>query len=226
MNLKRFFSKDFFSSTLLKTKNYFDRDRLAKLRLRSLILLAALGVNLLAFYLFPVLNYLQNRARNKPVTPPKRDMVIQTVNMNEEKKEKKKLRIREAKPQKVTAKAESSRFALKLGVANGEGVAVSEGDTGAVVYNEGEVDSDPIPLQQILPKKPQAAEAAGVSGEVEVEFVIDETGKVISVKVLNSTEGYGFKEATVNAIWSWRYKPALYKKIPVRVRRIQPVKFS
>ncbi len=196
------------------------------LRFHSLLILGALGINLLSFYLFPILNYLQNGARNKAVTPPKRDMVIQTVKINDEKKEKKKLKIREAKPQKVTAKAESSRFALKLGVASGDGVAVSEGDTQAVVYNEGEVDSDPVALQQALPKKPQAAEAAGVSGEVEVEFVVDESGKVISVKVLKSTEGYGFKEAAVNAVWSWKFKPALYKKIPVRVRLIQPFKFS
>lgn len=188
----------------------------------------AFVVTFVVFFTFPVLNYLQHRDKKKrPETTAARVLSLQQVNLNEEKKEKRKLKVRDAKPQKSAAKAETGRFQLKLGVANEGGVSVSESDTKVIVYNEGEVDQEAVPTKRNLPRKPQAAEAAGVTGEVEVEFVVDEGGKVISAKAVKvNPDGYGFKEAAVNAIWEWRFKPATYKKIPVRVRYIVPIRFQ
>ncbi|MBN8215361.1 MAG: TonB family protein [Spirochaetes bacterium] len=188
----------------------------------------AFAVTFVVFFTFPVLNYLQHREKKKrPESGGARAITLQPVNLNEEKKEKRKLKMRDAKPQKAAAKAETGRFQLKLGVAAEGGVSVSDSDTKVIVYNEGEVDQEAVPTKRNLPRKPQAAEAAGVAGEVEVEFVVDESGKVISAKAVKvNPDGYGFKEAAVNAIWEWRFKPATYKKIPVRVRYLVPIRFQ
>jgi protein TonB len=188
----------------------------------------AFAATFVVFFTFPVLNYLQHRDKKKrPEVAAARTITLQQVNLNEEKKEKRKLKVRDAKPQKSTAKTETGRFQLKLGVANEGGVSVSESDTKAIVYNEGEADQDAVPIKRNLPRMPQAAEAAGVKGEVVLEFVVDETGKVISVKAIKvNPDGYGFKEAAMNAIWEWKFKPATYKKLPVRMRYNIPINFQ
>ncbi len=194
-------------------------------RVRLLGLLIAVLINFFVFYTFPIINYFTSPARQRAKKAEPRQIQLQTVNL-EEKKEKKKMKLRELKPQKAKMTQDNSRFQLKLGAAGGDGVAIGEGDMQNVTYSEGEVDTDPIPVQRVAPKKPQSAEAAGISGYVELEIVIDETGKVASIKVVKATEGYGFKEAAVNAVWTWRFKPATVKKIPVRIRVIQPINFQ
>lgn len=195
---------------------------------RAVLAVLALAVNFAVFFTFPVLSYLQHReSKKKPEGPTTRSISLTQVNLQEEKKEKRKLKVRDAKPVKSTAKADTGRFNLKLGVASEGGVSVSEGDTKAVIYNEGEVDQDATPVQRQIPRMPQAAEAAGVTGEVEIEAVVDESGKIISAKAVKvSTEGYGFKEAAINAVWTWKFRPATFKKIPVRQRLIIPFRFQ
>lgn len=195
---------------------------------RLVLALLALLINFGVFFIFPVLSFLQHRDNKKKVEgPAPRTLSLTQMNLQEEKKEKRKLKVQEAKQIKTTAKAETGRFNLKLGVASEGGVSVNDGDTKAVIYNEGEVDQDATPVQRQVPRMPQAAEAAGVTGEVEVEAVVDESGKIISAKAVKvSTEGYGFKEAAINAVWTWKFKPATFKKIPVRQRLIIPFRFQ
>ncbi|MBL8995127.1 MAG: energy transducer TonB [Spirochaetia bacterium] len=223
MSLSRLFQKD---NPLPFKRRLFYYFRRPDIQVRLFGLALAVVINFFVFYTFPIINYFTSPARQKPKKAEARQIQIQMINLNEEKKEKKKLKLREFKPQKAKVASDSSRFQLKLGAAGGDGVAVGDGDMKNVTYSEGEVDTDPIPVQQALPKKPQSAEAAGIAGYVELEIVIDETGKVSSIKVVKSTEGYGFKEAAVNAVWTWRFKPATVKKIPVRIRVIQPINFQ
>lgn len=73
-----------------------------------------------------------------------------------------------------------------------------------------------------LPKKlgephvdyPEEARRAGVEGEVKLLLKIDETGKVIGVKVLKGP-GHGLDAAAEKAAWSWRFRPGLADGQPV-----------
>lgn len=67
------------------------------------------------------------------------------------------------------------------------------------------------------PLYPAALKAAGVSGRVSVEFVVDTTGRVErgSIVVLESS-AEGFSASVVTALMNARYRPALVRNRPVR----------
>jgi len=75
-------------------------------------------------------------------------------------------------------------------------------------------------------KYPEIAIRNNVQGKVHVEFIIDETGKVTSVKVLNDFDPYLSREAerVVNLIPDW--EPGLQRNKPVKVRFIVPIDYK
>ena len=110
---------------------------------------------------------------------------------------------------------------------SGYGVGVSSDDFKNIVYREGEVDQNPILIKRITPNYPEAANAAGISGYVLLEIIIDEQGNVIKVDHLKEEpEGYGFKASAVNAVWEWKFKPASKENIPVKCIRQQPIAWN
>jgi len=175
-------------------------------------------VNTVLFFLFPLLHYYKTeRLRAQQETKGK------TINLTEislqEKKKKEKKKERE-KPQEVRQKQRErpDRFQLKLGMAGGGGAQVLDESTKNIIYREGEVERVPQKIGGRNPVFPPAAAAAGVKGHVEMELLVDESGAVTRVTVINesSTEGYGFREASINSAWTYRFRPALIKNIPVK----------
>lgn len=77
-----------------------------------------------------------------------------------------------------------------------------------------------------LPKPPYPAHAAaiGVSGNVDVQVTIDETGKVISAKAVS---GHPFLRGPAEkAAWSARFSPTYLGPTPVKVTGVIVYKFS
>jgi len=73
---------------------------------------------------------------------------------------------------------------------------------------------------------PKEAKKHKIQGRVEIQFVVDENGKVVDTKVLKGI-GYGCDEEAlrvVNAMPKW--KPAIQKGKPVRVRFVIPIRFK
>ena len=92
------------------------------------------------------------------------------------------------------------------------------------------VDEKPIPLggYHTLFKNivyPESAQSSGFEGTVVVDTYIDETGRVIGVKVLEGFPGTGLDEAAVSAIWKTRFKPAKREGKPVAVWLSIPIVF-
>jgi periplasmic protein TonB len=65
----------------------------------------------------------------------------------------------------------------------------------------------PKPKAVPQPAYSEAARAAGVEGKVRVQLTVDETGKVVSVRVLQGL-GYGLDEAAVAAANRAQFEPA------------------
>ena len=66
---------------------------------------------------------------------------------------------------------------------------------------------------------PPAAERLRREGTVVVEALIDETGAVSGVEVVErSVPGMGFEAAAIRQVMSRRYRPATKDGVPVRVR--------
>ena len=72
---------------------------------------------------------------------------------------------------------------------------------------------------------PEIARKAGVEGTVFIEIVVDEKGNVVDTQVLKSLGNNGCDEAAIDAIKSVKWKPALQRDNPVKVRISIPVRF-
>ncbi len=72
---------------------------------------------------------------------------------------------------------------------------------------------------------PEAAKNQGISGKVYLLAYIDETGKVVSAKVLKGIGG-GCDEAALEALKSVSFTPAMNKGKPVKVQVAVPVVFQ
>lgn len=74
-----------------------------------------------------------------------------------------------------------------------------------------EVNSDEI--------YPPEAKRMGIEGAVKAKIGIDETGKVVEVKIVERA-GHGFDEAALKAMWKLRFKPAKTtdgRSVPFRI---------
>lgn len=65
-------------------------------------------------------------------------------------------------------------------------------------------------VRQPQPLYPPALSSMGVSGRVELEIVVDESGRVESVTVVGSTNDL-FARAAVDAVRTWLYRPPVSK---------------
>jgi protein TonB len=70
---------------------------------------------------------------------------------------------------------------------------------------------------------PRKAFEDGVEGTVEIEFVIDETGKVGRTRVVKSIAG--LDEAALTCVRQWRFIPARKAGKPVASVALAPVGF-
>jgi protein TonB len=74
----------------------------------------------------------------------------------------------------------------------------------------------PVLLDGPQPRYTEMARRAGVQGTVIVEAIIDEQGRVTDVRILKALP-MGLDQAAVEAVRSWRFKPATLAGRPVKV---------
>lgn len=83
---------------------------------------------------------------------------------------------------------------------------------------------EPVSLERGTPVYPEELEAAGVRGEVRVDFIVDTAGRVKNPKVAVSNNP-GFDRAAIEAIRQWKFKPGLLDGRAVEVRASQWIYF-
>ena len=90
-----------------------------------------------------------------------------------------------------------------------------------------EVDDPVVILEQAPPVYPRAMAAAGISGRVVLEFVVDTAGRVEreSLRVIASTQP-AFEEAAREAMLATRFRPARVRGQPVRQLARQAMGFK
>ncbi len=93
------------------------------------------------------------------------------------------------------------------------------------VIRIGDLDSTPRTRVQSPPVYPYEAKKDGRGGEVLVEFTVDETGAVLSPRVVRSTDSI-FDEPAVRAIARWKFEPGKRGGNVVRFRMAVPLVFS
>lgn len=95
------------------------------------------------------------------------------------------------------------------------------------VFVSAEVDDPAIVLSQPTPRYPTALQSAGVSGHVELEYVVDSSGhaETASVRVLTASHA-AFVAAATEAVLAGVYRPARYRGSMVRQLVRQRVVFG
>ncbi|MCF7686692.1 MAG: energy transducer TonB [Cephaloticoccus sp.] len=86
------------------------------------------------------------------------------------------------------------------------------------------LDASPRALVQAPPLYPHEAKIRGFEGEVLVAFTVDESGHVISVQVLGSSDPI-FEKAARLAVGKWRFEPGRRQGRVVRFAMTVPIVF-
>ena len=75
------------------------------------------------------------------------------------------------------------------------------------------------------PNYPEASRRRGEEGVVRVELLVDPSGRVVDVRVLESSGFSALDAAAVEALREWRFRPAQRAGLPVAATIIHPVQF-
>jgi protein TonB len=84
-------------------------------------------------------------------------------------------------------------------------------------------DQAPRPIKITRPQYPQEAFIKKIEGIVELEIVIDGTGRVIHARVVKSIPL--LDQAAIATVYQWQFSPAMKKGRPVATRAHAPVTF-
>jgi TonB family protein len=101
-------------------------------------------------------------------------------------------------------------------------VGVREGD----VVEFTELDTVPLPINNVKPEYPRLAIQQRIRTQVVVSALISETGAVLDVKVLKGDARFGFNEATTRAMKATRFSPPMKDGKHVRTWRPQTYAFT
>jgi TonB family protein len=107
----------------------------------------------------------------------------------------------------------------------GAGAKNGGGSSRAAAYEPGQADQNPELMQGPNPEMPSKAVSQGVSGSFVATFVVGAGGKVESIQVTGTPQGFGFEEAIRRALQKRRYKPAVAGGVPVPMKIRQPFDF-
>ncbi|HYM81154.1 MAG TPA: energy transducer TonB [Candidatus Limnocylindria bacterium] len=91
-------------------------------------------------------------------------------------------------------------------------------------YTTALVEHLPEPVHKTHPSYPDAAREANVQGTVWVQALVDREGTVFDAFVLNSIPE--LDDAALDAVWHWKFKPAVTGGKPIAVWVAIPVRFS
>ncbi|MCU0621480.1 MAG: TonB family protein [Gemmatimonadales bacterium] len=113
-----------------------------------------------------------------------------------------------------------------IDAATGDG-AVAVSDVARRVYTSSEIADPAQVLTQPQPKYPPALAVAGISGLVDLQFVVDTAGRVErhSIKVLDASHE-PFSEAAVEAIRASTFRPGRIRGEAIRQLVQQRVRFT
>jgi len=87
----------------------------------------------------------------------------------------------------------------------------------------GDYDRPPRPIKIVKPKYPKEAFAKKIEGTVEVEILIDASGRVTRARIVKSVPA--LDQAALEAVYQWTFSPATKNGRPVATIARAPVMF-
>lgn len=105
----------------------------------------------------------------------------------------------------LDVEAIAAGLGAEFGSAGGHG---GDGRGGALAFNSGLSDRDPLPLVRVEPEYPPQARQRRVEGWVQVRFTISTAGSVKDAVAVKSSHSM-FERNAVQAVSKWKYQPQL-----------------
>ena len=93
------------------------------------------------------------------------------------------------------------------------------------IYSVADLDKKPEPIRQPKSAYPWILRSDNMSGEAEIEFVIDRNGRPLFPRVVSATQS-DFGWAAASAILRWRYQSPIKNGVKVDVRITEKVVFD
>lgn len=203
-------------------------------------LLGALACTLALFIGLPLVEYLSTRTRTHPdqlelktidtvippPAPPKR------VEPQQELREKQRPKPRMAKPRTLLPIQAALHLNVPVGDFSSDFAMNFEVDAPDMqnlenyIFEIGELDQRPRARTKPEPTYPPRALVRRTEGFVIVEFIIDETGKVGNITIVESQPEGLFNRAAERAARRWKFDPGTHKGKPVSTRMRQRFDFE
>lgn len=103
--------------------------------------------------------------------------------------------------------------------------AQSRRDKSSNLFNYGDTDVKPVPVERAAPAYPPELRAAGIKGDVVVEFIIGLKGEVVAAQIVSSADSR-LEEPSLAAVRSWKFTPAQKRGKVVNCRVSQRLTFD
>lgn len=87
------------------------------------------------------------------------------------------------------------------------------------------MDSEVMPLNDVLPEYPDMARRRGIEGSVRLGFVINAQGRVENIQVLESNPGGVFDRSARRAAARWRFTPSTENGVAVPRKAEKTIEF-
>jgi periplasmic protein TonB len=94
------------------------------------------------------------------------------------------------------------------------------------VFSLGQLDAPLMVLNRIPPVYPMRAKRRGIEGWVKVKLMVDETGSVSRVTILEAEPPDIFEKAVRRSAGKWRFKPGTVGGMPVKTWVETTIKFE
>jgi protein TonB len=108
----------------------------------------------------------------------------------------------------------------------GEDSSALLGDISDQVMSASSVDVKPSLVARPNVNYPEFAKRKNLTGYVVVNLLINEEGRVETSQILESNPPSIFDASALNSVRDWRFSPALYKGVPVKVWVRQKIRFD
>ena len=83
------------------------------------------------------------------------------------------------------------------------------------IAHRGGTDRGPVPQVRIEPDYPAQLRDRGIEGWITFRFTVTKTGRVKDIEIVDSQPARVWDSATIRAVSSWQYQPALRDGVPV-----------
>lgn len=103
--------------------------------------------------------------------------------------------------------------------------AQAKRDKSSNLFNYGDTDVKPVPRERVAPEYPEALRAAGVQGDVVVEFIIGLKGEVVVTAIVSSADPR-LEAPALAAVKQWKFTPAQKRGKVVNCRVSQRLSFN